>query len=799
VENAQYKILIIDDEPLIALTVADFFQSRGYATYMATSVGEGLELFFVQRPDIALVDLRLSDGTGLEVLSQIALESPATPVLVVSGSGRQEDVIEALRLGAWDYVPKPIDDLNVLAYRVQRCLERARGLAEQTTYREGLEREVVRRSDAMAAEAAYRRKAMEALAQSEQRLQGIVDSLPQFVGFVDAELNYCFVNKAYEIFLGLETTEIVGKPMSEVEGAVAVAAVLPEIERALAGERVRFYRTLSYPRRGERHIDGHFIPEIAADGRVAGFHIVHTDISEHVRSHLALRASEDRFRQVVENVREAFWVYDIQQGRIVYVSPACERIAGRGCASLLEDPASFLDVLHPEDLDRVVSELKQLSVSGADHSQEFRILLPDGEIRWIEIRGCALGDESIPGRIVGLAEDISARKLYETGLIEAKAAAESANRAKSEFLANMSHELRTPLNGALGMLQLLRYTRLDQEQRSCVDLALNSCKSLVNIINDILDLTKIEAGAVTLREEEFSLEECLSTVLQSLNVDAARKGLALETSVDPDIPPILLGDQGRLRQVLFNLAGNAVKFTSQGRVRIEAIRLPAGEDEVLLFFSVSDTGIGIPEDAQELIFEPFQQLDGSLTRKYGGAGLGLGIVLRLVEAMHGYICVESKLGEGTEFQFTVRFKRAQLSAPTLDVRPLIAVRVAQRRILLVEDDPVNLLALRRLLERLGHEAVCATNGIEALEALSQGSFDCVLMDIQMPVMDGIEATAAIRGAELSELRDIPIVALTAHAMRGDKERFLEAGMTAYLSKPVDVNQLAATLERVLPH
>ncbi|MBB5035503.1 PAS domain-containing hybrid sensor histidine kinase/response regulator [Prosthecobacter vanneervenii] len=511
-----------------------------------------------------------------------------------------------------------------------------------------------------------------------------------------------------------------------------------------------------------------------------------------------LAESEERFALAVRGTNDGIWDWDIRTGK-VFFSPRWKSMIGYEETELENSFATFESLLHPEDHDRVMAILNDyLSGFSPYYAVEFRFRHKDGSWRWILARGRALRDASgTPYRMAGSHTDITERRHVEEELRQARHDAEAASSAKSSFLANMSHEIRTPMNGVIGMSELLLGTELNDTQREYLEMLKLSADSLLELLNDILDFSKIEAGRMDLDAHEFDLSEVVTEVAQAMGVRAFQKRLVLLHHINSDVPVRLIGDDGRLRQILVNLVGNAIKFTNEGGVTIDVSLESLTADKATLHFKVNDTGIGISDDMHESIFEAFTQAESSTSRRYGGTGLGLAICHDLVGLMQGRIWVESQPGKGSTFHFTAAFGRTSGISikPRAPRKKTVVTTNTSMKVLIVEDGHVSQLVGARMLEKRGHHVTLASSGREAIVRCQKDTFDAILMDVHMPGLNGYEATARIRRLEQSTGRHVPIIAMTANAMKGDREKCLAAGMDDYISKPLRSDELFRVVEQ----
>ncbi|ABK45853.1 multi-sensor hybrid histidine kinase [Magnetococcus marinus MC-1] len=507
----------------------------------------------------------------------------------------------------------------------------------------------------------------------------------------------------------------------------------------------------------------------------------------------ALRESETRLRIVTENLPAVVWMSDPLLTSMHFVSPAYEQIWGKSRESLLQDPQSLWTSIHPSDRSFVLKRI--LNSNGQPWEAEYRILHPDGTTRWIREQGAAFRDTHKQILfLIGCAFDVTPLKETERALSTAKQEAESANHAKSAFLATMSHEIRTPLNGITGMIELLQRSALSVEQRQQVETISKCSVVLMDILNDILDLSKIEAGQLVLERAPFSPTQLLLNLLEVMQPQARNKELDLQLNMDEKLPSTMLGDATRLRQVALNLIGNAIKFTPRGWVKISLLVHERIDDIVWVELAVQDQGIGIADEKLVHLFNPFTQADSSITRNYGGTGLGLAISKRLVEAMAGAISVTSIEGKGTHFRVTLPMQVAHTPLPADAFAPQETLALRPLQMLLVEDETVNQQVVCALLEDEGHHVDVANHGEEAVLMCQQRAYQVILMDLRMPKMDGLSATEQIRQQGMNQ--QTPIIALTADVLKSTLDRCLEVGMQQVLTKPIRLVQLNHALAHI---
>ena len=551
-----------------------------------------------------------------------------------------------------------------------------------------------------------------------------------------------------------------------------------------------------------RHIVAQGQPEFDDAGRMTGMFGVLQDVTERALAEATFRSSEARFRLITEQASDIITLIDLD-GTCRFMSPASQAILGIAPQHMVGTKP--IERVHPDDRAHVVRSRSELfdDLSATNGSMQFRMLCANGSYAWIEASSRVA---EIDGRrcLLAVWRDVSRQVEIKAELAAAKMEAEAASAAKARFLANMSHEIRTPMNGVIGFAELLLASDLSGNQRRDAEMIADSGKAMMKLLNDILDLSKIDAGQLEIACDPFDPAHAVRACGKLLSPGAVQKHLHLEIAVAADLPPLVLGDGLRVRQIVLNLIGNAIKFTQHGTIAVSlALAEEGGKPHYAI--TVRDTGIGIDPERQGLIFAEFTQADPSITRRYGGTGLGLAISNRLATLMGGRITLDSRVGHGTAVTLLLPLRIAETSVPDAPAapdaeQPARRLPVTPRRILLAEDHDVNQLLVQAMLARGGHEVVLAKDGQAAVEAV-RGSiaaatpFDMVLMDMQMPVMDGPTATVAIRALEAPGGRRLPIVALTANAFASDLDICRRAGMDDHIAKPMSSDTLLAAVER----
>jgi len=961
------KILIVEDSPVQSRLLSGVLKADGFETETVETLERGIKVAAQEPlPDLVITDRLLPDGSGLDLCRALRNQQLArrVPVIIHTSQGTATDVLEGIEAGADGYMVKDLPPQEMLD-RVRQVLAASQKIStdvvdghekidvrflnreyQLTASREQLVSVVVsaledlaRASERHEAELARRRSAEQKLRDSEALYESLVENLPMNLFRKDLEGRVTFANQRYSQALGQTPESLLGKTDFDLFPR-ELAEKYTADDRRMLDEEVTFEGTESHvTREGEqRYVHVLKTPVHDADGNIIGVQGIFWDVTARTVAEQAYERERFLLNSLLDNIPDNIFFKDLE-GRYIRVNAAMAHRLGLKDAqdAVGKRSREFFDDEYSSRIE--ASDRRLVEVGRPAIGEEQFVDWPDGSHKWVSVTRMPLrGPNGEIEGTFGLSHDITDQKLAQEAMKQARDAAEAASEAKSNFLANMSHEIRTPMNAIIGMTELVLDTELDASQHEYLTMVQESGEALLGVINDILDFSKIEAGRLELDPRPFALREIVGDTLKSLAVRTRGREVEIACHISPDVEEFLVGDSGRLRQVLINLVGNSIKFTECGEVVVEVLAdpgadlrppMPGGflpDNPIKLHISVRDTGIGIPEHKLQQIFEAFEQADTSMTRRYEGTGLGLAISSRLVEMMGGHIWVDSELGNGSTFHFTAAFGHAPESARTqresstslegrrvlvvddnatnrrileemlrnwLTVPTIVAgaqqaveaIEAAQNRgtqfdlvltdanmpdvdgfelierirlrddldapvimmltssgrmgdiarctelsvasylmkpikqselfdaivaslgvsvavdddverptevqkhsvslnVLLAEDSLVNQKLAIALLEKWGHQVTVASNGREAVEAFAAGDFDVILMDVQMPEMDGLQATEAIRLHEHNLSEHIPIVAMTAHAMKGDEERCLAAGMDAYISKPI---------------
>jgi PAS domain S-box-containing protein len=767
-----YSIIVVEDDISLNMLIQKAVQRHGFQTQGFYTGREAMQ-WVLQNPDkeaLYLLDYNLHDMSGEELVKALKSEQVNIPFIIITGHGDEKTAVEMMKLGALDYMIKDNNFVDLLPTVITQVMNHL----------------IVERELALS---------QLALRKSEEKYRSIFENIQDVYFEMTPEGVVLELSPSVENFFLYKKEELIGRPFfDEQENQELFLNKLQEKGFVSDFE-------LQLTRKNKESIPCSITCKIIAGQEGQPSKIIGTirDISERKFAEEAIRLSEERYRILAENSSDMISKHNWDR-TYLYVSPACKNLLGYTPEELTGHSA--YQYIHPDDIEAVRrNHIRLLENQQRSFIESYRIRRKGGDYIWFETNNQVIYNTKtdLVQEIVCVSRDITERKEKEE-LMKAKEVAERANKAKSEFLANMSHEIRNPLNAIIGMTKTLSKTPLNPEQENYLNSVMVSSNNLLSILNDILDFSKIEAQKLEITYSEFNVSETIDQVLTAYRPQANQKGLDLKMEFENEVPENIYSDEKKIRQVLDNLVSNAIKFTNHGEVLVKVLRKELGRDKQVLRFSVVDTGIGVKKEDLPLLFESFRQLDISSRKEYKGTGLGLSIVKSLVEMMSGTVEFHSQYGKGSNVSFEIPILMTQgaVSLPTdsAKVEESQLPYSKELNILVAEDDAINQLYLAGFLRSHGWKVDTAANGMIALEKFRANKYDVVLMDGQMPKMDGFETTRQIRSLEENSGQRIPIIAITGYAIPGDRERFMDAGMDDYVTKPIDESKLVEIIERM---
>ncbi|MBS4013969.1 MAG: response regulator [Bacteroidetes bacterium] len=768
-----YTIIIVEDDVSLNILI-----QRALEKVFVKSIGfhtgnEALE-YFENNDDsnkILLLDYQLFDMNGEFLIRTLKNNKKEIPFVIITGHGDEKTAVDMMRLGALDYI---IKDSNFLSLMPNVVLQVINNIT--------IEKKLI--------------ESQLALKKSEEKYRSIFENILDVYFELTPSGIIKELSPSIKTIFKYSKEDLINKPLFDNKSIEKNFLDIIYNQGIISDFEV----TLST--KNNTNIPCSLTAKIIYDIENNPEKIIGTirNISERKKVEESLRLSEERYRILADNSSDLISKHSWDR-TFLYVSPVCKKLLGYDAKEMTG--LSVYKFIHSDDIEDIRrNHIYLLENKTTSLIESYRIRKKNGQYIWFETTNQVIYNPltNLVEEIVCVSRDVTER-IEKEELIRAKEVAERSNVAKSEFLANMSHEIRNPMNAIIGMANTLSKTELEENQKKYLNSILLSDRTLLNILNDILDFSKIEANKVDITYSEFELNKLMSKVTKLYEPICSQKNLAFETKIEKDIVNKLYGDEQKIVQILNNLLSNSVKFTNSGKISIEVTQTYIKDSNVKLKFTVKDTGVGVRKKDISKLFESFRQLDISTKKEYQGTGLGLSIVKRLAELMNGNVVFESVYGKGS----TVSFEVPLIISETNPIHQELDAASSKKqfksnkliKILVAEDDAINQLYIASFLKSKGWQVSTASNGIKAIEEFQKESFDIILMDGQMPKMDGFEATKNIREIEnqSGKNKNIPIIAITGYAIQGDRERFIDAGMDDYITKPIDENKLVQIIEK----
>ncbi len=780
-------IIVADDNNHNLHILTKMLKRQGYKVRPVPDGTKALSAAAIMPPDLFLLDIMMPAPDGYEVCKLLKADERTCdiPVIFISALDSIKEKVDGFAVGGVDYITKPFQEEEVIV-RVQTHLALRKA-----------KKNIQKKNTQLEQEIAERKKTEEKLRQYER----IVSSSSNHVSLVDRNYICRIVNKAYTAASGKNADEIVGHSVAELHSPDIFENIIrPRMDRCFAGETVSYNEWFTFPALGQRFMSVVYSPYIGQENTISGVAVSARDITQLKKAEQALCSSEEKYRELVQNAMSIILRLD-SSGNITFFNEYAQEFFGYTEKEIIGKKAVGTIVPVTEtsgrNLETMIRDI--LHCPGKYACNENENIRRDGTRVWIAWTNKAVsGSNGRDNEILCVGADITDRKNAETELQKAKDAAENANHAKSEFLANMSHEIRTPMNAILGFTDLLCSLVNEETQKSYLEAIRSGGDNLLKLINDILDLAKIEAGRIDIQREPVELKAVFFEISHIFSLQTSEKQLEFITEISSDIPDTLLLDEVRFRQIIINLVGNAVKFTEKGHIKLSAKAIPRDKDKIDLIIAVEDTGIGISLKSQDEIFEAFRQQDFQITKKYGGTGLGLTISKHLAEIMNGMAELKSVPGKGSVFE--IKLRDVQVVSPVSKTEKETGfddIVFENSEILIVDDERISRILVKKFLSDKHIKVTEAENGKECLLILEQCRPDIVMMDLRMPVMDGFEALKQIRADE--RLKHIPVVAYTTSTLDMEKVKIRQSGFDGHLVKPAKKNELLRELARFIPY